>query len=158
DLASISGSISFTFSVDIFLNKLSNEEVPLTDIFNNLGVDLTGQIGVHFEATVLWFTPWSYTYDSPPFEIGGQKEPHRNPLMGQLLQGPPSATLLGSAATGEFQLDPRPNLIIDPNNGKSLYVQVVENDPNNPLGNLQYATGSGDAWNAPLPLPQPEEI
>lgn len=158
DLASISGSISFTFNVDIFLDKPSNQEVPLKDVISNLGVDLTGQIGVHFEATVLWFTPWSYTYDSPPFEIGGQKDPNVNPLMGQLLPGPLPTTLLGSAATGQFQLDPRPNLIIDPNNGKSLYVQVVNNDPNNPLGNLQYATGTGVAWNAPLPLPQPEEI
>jgi hypothetical protein len=160
DLASISGGVNFTLNVTVAVDPKGQPAVPLDEVPDHLGVDVSGDLGVVFKAKVLGITVWSFEPDPIHMDFGGNLPPDiTEPLQSALQAVNPPAEMAGDHAVGAAEIDPMPNLVIDPVTGRALYVQLVNADPADPHGNLAFATrDTANTWTGLTTLPQTDAV
>src|SRR5262249_31337240 len=65
----------------------------------------------------------------------------------------------GSDPIGPIQVEPKPQLVIDPATGQGMYLQVVDaGPPGSPRGNLAFARRVGGSWSALATIPESSAV
>lgn len=185
DIASISGSIGLNLSINVGLDADGSDPtdiVPFDDFFSNLDIELSGNLTLATQASVLGIEVWDYEWQSPPlFSVGDvytwdeydqfvanntavpatfpNPDLMTNDANGNPVPVPP-APAVGTPASGseplrELQMRAQPQLVLDDDAG--MFLQLV--DVGNGRSNLAYSTRNQFTWDESLSvLLQPEHV
>ena len=153
DLAKLSGTVSVTVTPAFGLPSLPPDQiVAFGDFLSTACFGVDGVLNISLKATVLGFKVWGWSPDPIPLFHGGC---HVNTGQDNPPPVAPPTVHGGNDPVGRLELEPSPNLVIDPATGNALYLQVV-NSAQDPavVGNLAVSRRTGGTWSALTTLPQ----
>jgi hypothetical protein len=175
DAADIEGHIGLGLDITVGLdNNDTSKLFTLDDFFSHIKYNVSCELNYGLSAHVWGLgTVWSWNPDPIMIPIGGNTvegiitndpvlpDPFSPIRAGPLDQTEPTV-VAGSDPVGAYALESAPQLVINPNGGQALSVQVVDGDPDpaQTRGQLQFSSrdSSGAPWSALTDLPSTADI